>query len=172
LYIVNYYIIQPQMLYMFGAFDRNGKLCTIILSEDMTFIVDKAPLEVIKNSITYNGLDFKGALAGSKHMIGKRRMCPLMINYIRSICVFPVGAYHNPHCIWINPSQVINTFALNRGTLVEFSNGSTVMVNSRLTAFNAKVQTAEQLKKLTYKRGMNTSIFVVNGKNRNVPKRK
>jgi competence protein ComK len=168
LYIVNYYIIQPQMLYMFGAFDRDAKLCTIILNEDMAFIVDKAPLEIVKDTIAFNGSNLKGALAGSKHMVGTSRMRPLMVNYLRSICVFPIGAYQSPDCIWINPTKVLNASPLGRKTLVDFPDGSTLIVNARLTAFNAKVQKAEQLKKMSYKRGMTSSSFVLNGKKRNV----
>jgi competence protein ComK len=172
MFVVNYYIIVPEMMYMYGEYDRNGKLCTMVLEEKKVFIVDQSPLQIIRDSIAFNGFDLRGALSGARKITGKSRYCPVMINYIRSICVFPDRAYHHPYCVWINPAHVQNTIPRHAYTLVEFSNGCTLMVKSRLTAFHTRVQSAEQLKKVTFDRGMNPSSFVLDPKKRHVKQRK
>jgi competence protein ComK len=160
------------MIYMFGEYDRYGKLCAIVFEEEQTFVVDKSPLEVVKESIEFIGSDFNGALAGSKKILGKRRMCPVMVNYLRDICVFPDRGYKIPECIWINSKHILNTSAIDRMTLIEFSNGSNILVSSRLAAFNTKVQTAEQYRKMTYERGMNSKTVMLDPKKRLLKQRK
>jgi competence protein ComK len=172
MFSVNYYIIVPEMMYMFGEYDRNGKLCTIVFEEERILIVDKSPLHIIRDSIAFNGFDLKGALTGARKITGKSRFCPIMVNYIRSICVFPDRYYQCPTCVWINSAHVLNTRPYRSQTQVEFSDGSILMVKSRLTAFHTKVQAAEQLKKVIYDRGMNTASFILDPEKRHVKKRK
>jgi competence protein ComK len=171
LFIVNYYIIQPQILYMFGEFDRNGKLCTIVMEETQSFVVDQPPLKVLADSIEYIGSDFKGSLAGARKNTGKSRMCPVMVNYILNICLFPDRGYRNNHCIWINSNYIMNTKPLDKKTMIEFSNGSSLIVNSRLHAFREKIHTAEQYRKMNYERGKNPMSFVLDSKKRPLRKR-
>jgi competence protein ComK len=171
LFIVNYYIIQPQILYMFGEFDRNGKLCTIVMEEEQSFIVDQPPLKILEDSIEYIGSDFKGSLAGARKNTGKRRLTPIMVNYILNICLFPDRKYKSNDCIWINSHYIMNTKPLDRQTIIEFSNGSNLIVNSRISPFREKIHTAEQYRKMNYERGKNPMSFVLDPKKRLLRKR-
>jgi competence protein ComK len=171
LFIVSDYIIQPQLLYLFGELDRNGKPCTIIVEGERSFIVDKCPLQVLKDSIHYVGSDFKGSLASARKTTGRSRMTPMMVNFILNICLFPDRAYKNEYCVWINSNQIIDTQAWDGQTVIEFSNGSFFIVNSRISPFRAKVQLAEQYRKTNYERGKRPISFILDPKKRPLKKR-
>jgi competence protein ComK len=171
LFIVSDYIIQQQLLYLFGECDRNGKLCTIIVEEEHSFIVDKCPLQVLEHSIQYVGADFKGSLAGARKTTGRSRMTPMMVNFILNICIFPDRAYKNEYCVWINSNQIIDTKAKGQQlTAIEFSNGSFFIINSRLSPFRAKVQLAEQYRKTNYERGKRPISFILDPKKKSLKK--
>jgi competence protein ComK len=172
LFIVSDYIIQQQFLYLFGALDRYGKPCTIIVEEEHSFIVDKSPLQVLEDSIQYVGSDFKGSLASARKTTGRSRMTPMMVNFILNICLFPDRAYKNEYCVWINSNQIIDMKAMGQQqTVIEFSNANSLIVNSRLTPFRAKVQLAEQYRKTNYERGKRPISFILDPKKRPLKKR-
>jgi competence protein ComK len=165
MFIVNYYIINPQTIQLMGEYDRYGKLCTRVVEVERSFLVDMSPTEVLKGSINYIGYDLKGAIAGSRNILGNRRMYPIMVNYISGICLFPDRSYKSTDCVWFNPYHIVKTSSFNKKTKVVFSNGSTCIVNTRFSAFNTKVQTAEQLRKITLERGKNPMMtFVLEAK--------
>jgi competence protein ComK len=163
LFIVNYYIINLQMVLMMGEYNRYGKLCTRILELDKTFLVDKAPLEVLKDTVHYLDLNQRG-LSPAKHVVGDENMCSLEINPIQDICAFPNQAYKNEDTIWFNPIHIMHTSALGRHTLVGLSNGCTIEVHSRLSSFNQKWQKAQLLRRTTVERGKNQISLLVDQK--------
>jgi len=55
------------------------------------------------------------------------------------------------------PEHIINTKAIGNKTEVALSNGHFMIVDSKLTGFNNKLQTANQLKRLTTERGIQAS---------------
>ncbi|WP_404330343.1 competence protein ComK [Mesobacillus maritimus] len=159
MFIENDYIITPQFQYMMAYYDRNGKLCTHITETTRTFIVDKSPLEVINDSIRAIGFDLRGALETSKWLLGNIHMCPIMINPIHRIVLFPTRSYKHEETIWLNPHQIKRTTGFNRKTIILFNNDSTLTVPIKLSSFNTKLQNAEQLEKITI--GIATRPFTV-----------
>ena len=157
---------------MTGLYDRTGKLCTKVNEIDRTFIVDKAPLEILEDTIRNIGFNLKGAMATAKWITGVAQMCPIMINPILKICVFPTKSAHHDEVIWFNPAHIARTSSLNGNTLVEFRNGTAIIVPCRLSAFNTKLQTAEQLKHLTIEAGRHPISFVIEPKQRPIRKKR
>lgn len=159
---------------MFGFNDRRGKKCTLVMEFNRVFIVERSPLEILDDSIRCIGFDLKGALDSSKLIIGNNVMCPVMINHIHSICVFPDKSYKHVDTIWFNPNQILRTHSLKRKTHVEFRNGLSLIVDSKLYAFNHKWKSAEQLRKITVENAQNpvSSYFVEPKKRRCTKSRK
>jgi hypothetical protein len=75
----------------------------------------------------------------------------------------------SPHTSSSNP--IIDTQPLDGQTVIEFSNGSFFIVNSRLTPFRAKVQLAEQYRKTNYERGKRPISFILDPKKKPLKKR-
>ena len=168
MFMEKYYIINQYFMYMVGYYDRNGKLCSKVTQVDKTFLVDRSPLSIIEDSIKCIGFDLRGALATSKWIVGNTYMCPVMINPVLKICVFPTKSFKNEDSIWLNPNQIIRTSGVYRSTNIEFKNGLTLRVACRLNSFNTKLQTAEQLKKITIEIAKNPMSFVLEPRKNNM----
>jgi competence protein ComK len=160
LYLKKFYIINQLMMYMVSHYDRQGKLITIVIQTDGTFAVDKTPVEIIEDSIRCIGFNYKGALSTAKWILGSDvKMCPVMINPIHNICVFPTQSPKHEETIWFNPAHIFRTRSLCTKTTVELTNGETLVVPCKLSAFLTKLYNAEQLSKVTMEIGNNPNTI-------------
>ncbi|PLS02319.1 competence protein ComK [Neobacillus cucumis] len=148
MYLEKKYIINPNFLYMVGYYDRHAKLCTLVKELHRTFVVDRSPLEILNDSIKCIGFDLRGAMETAKWMLGNKYMCPIMVNPINKICVFPDKSVKNADTIWFNPCHIVRTKSANQNAQVVFTNGQTITLPLKLYTFNQKLQTAEQFRKM------------------------
>jgi competence protein ComK len=160
------YIINQHMMCMAGIYDRNGKTCTIVREINKTFIVDKSPLEILEISIRSIGFNLKGAMKTSKWHLGDIHMCPIMVNPILKICLFPNHSPKRDDTMWFNPDHIHRTTSSFLKTNVEFNNGLIIRVNSKLSSFNTKLQAAEQYQKMRVEAAENPITFLLDPKNR------
>lgn len=162
LFLLECYIINQNTLYMYGFYDRNGMLCTIVIETNKTFIVNTDPLTILENSINCIGYNLKGAIASSKWILGNIHMPPVMINPIQSICVFSDKSAKNAQTIWFNPAHIVRTTSYKKKTYIEFTNGTTLIIHCSISAFNTKLQNAMQLRNITTEMGKNpTSMSMI-----------
>lgn len=148
MYLEKDYIINQQFMDMVGVFDRNAKLCALVTEVERKFFVDKSPLEIIEDSIRFIGFgfDFKEATAASKLILGDINMCPMMINHIHKICIFPDKAAKHGDTRWYNPLHIYRTTSYMGGTNIERTNGQVLWVPIRLSSFNSKWKAADELR--------------------------
>lgn len=163
------YIINQNMMCMAGFYDRNGKTCTIVREVSRIFIVAKSPLEILDFSIKSIGFTLKGAMKTAKWHLGDIHMCPVMVNPILKICLFPNHSPKRVDTMWFNPDHIHRTNSSFLKTKVEFNNGLFIRVNSKLSSFNTKLQTAEQYKKMIVEAGKNPITFLLDPKTRKEP---
>jgi competence protein ComK len=133
---------------MVGQYDRNAKLCTLVTELNRSFIIDRSPLEILNDSIRCIGFNLKGAMETSRLLLGNKHMCPIMVNPIHKICVFPDKSAKDANTMWFNPIHIVRTKTLNQKATVEFTNGLIIMVPSKLYSFNHKLQTADQFRRM------------------------
>lgn len=133
---------------MVGYYDRQAKLCTLVKELDRTFVVDRSPLEILNDSIKCIGFDLRGAMETANWLLGNKYMCPVMVNPVHRICVFPDKSAKNANTIWFNPYHIARTKSINQKAQVEFTNGLTITLPSKLYSFNHKLQIAEQFRKM------------------------
>ncbi len=134
---------------MVGQYDRNAKLCTLVRETTRTFIVDKAPLEILNDTIRCIGFDLRGAMETARSLLGNKHMCPVMVNPIHRICLFPNKSAKHDDAMWFNPVHILRTYTVNGVANINFTNGTTLTIPSKLYSFNHKLQTAEQFMKMT-----------------------
>ncbi len=141
---------------MYGVYDRNGKLCTIIRELEKTFFIDDSPLHILENSIKCIGYDLKGAMSSAKWILGGEfHMPPVMINPFQRICLFSDKSAKNDDTIWFNPVHIVRTLSYKKKTYIEFINGTTLIIHCSILAFNTKLQNAMQLRNITTAMGKN-----------------
>jgi competence protein ComK len=156
LVLLDCYIINSNTLYIYGVYDRNGKLCTIVRELEKTFFIDDSPLHILENSIKCIGYDLKGAMSSAKWILGGEiHMPPVMINPIQKICLFSDKSAKNDDTIWFNPVHIVRTLSYKKKTYIEFSNGTTLIIHCSIAAFNTKLQNAMQLRNITTEMGRN-----------------
>ncbi|MDQ0974625.1 competence protein ComK [Neobacillus niacini] len=161
MFIEPYYIINPHMMYMYGLHDRNAKVCTLVREFHRVFIVDRSPLEILDDSLRCIGFNLKGAMDTSKIIIPNSMMCPVMINHIHNICVFPDKSHKHEDTIWFNPCHILRTLSFKRKTLIEFRNRLILINDSKLFSFNNKWKAAEQLSQITIENAKNPVSFII-----------
>ncbi len=61
----------------------------------------------------------------------------------------PYKSSTNHDAIWFNVDHIEQTRRLGKKTQVDLSNGVTMIIDSTITAFNAKITIAKQLKDIT-----------------------
>lgn len=108
---------------------------------------------ILDDTLKYIALDLKGAMTGAKFVLNKTVKSPIVVNPYQNICLFPSKSPQKIDCIWFNPEHIVNTKAIGTKTEVELSNGHSMIVDARLTTFNNKLQTANQLRRLSAERG-------------------
>lgn len=143
------YTINKRFMEMTGYYDRNGKLCTLVTETEKTFIVDKSPLEIINNNIMLAGYDLQGAMKTARFLLGNTYNCPILVNPINRIVIFPTLSPKHVECVWYNPFHIKRTSSLNRRTFIMYSNGKSKLITATLSSFNCKIKQAEQLEGLT-----------------------
>nr|WP_263324340.1 competence protein ComK [Neobacillus sp. Marseille-Q6967] len=159
--IERHYIINQHFMYMFGVRDRNAKVCTLVREFHRVFIVDRSPLEILEDSLRSIGFNLKGALDSSKIIIGNNMMCPVMLNHIHNICVFPDKSHKHEDTIWFNPCHILRTHSIKRKTHVEFRNRLILTIDSKLFSFNNKWKSAEQLSRITTENANNPVSYII-----------
>lgn len=153
-------------MYMVSHLDRYGYICTLVFETGRLFFVNRSPLDILNDSIKKIGYDLNGALKTSKELLNLKKMCPVMVNPIFDIVVFPTKSLNHEENIWFNPHQIHRTSGYHGKTMVMFSNGSHILIPMRLDSFNHKTKIAEQLLKLTTQTTHEPLTFVLNPKKR------
>ena len=140
-----------------GEYNQYGKLCARVMAGMSSFLVDKSPLHLLDDSLTYIGFDLRGAMVGAKVILGKKMRCPIIVNPYLGIYLFPNKSPYKADCIWFNPDHIVKTKAIGSKTEVELSNGYSMIVDTKLTSFNTMIQTANQLIQISKNRGNHPS---------------
>ena len=146
------FIIDPKFVCMQGEYDQRGELCSRVTEGKINFLVDQSPVEIIDATLKYIGFDLKGAKSGARAILGNVKMCPIMVHSALNICLFPHKSSTNHDAIWFNVDHIVQTRRLGKKTQVDLSNGVSMIIDSTITAFNAKITIAKQLKDITGKR--------------------
>jgi competence protein ComK len=146
-----HYAINQFFMYMAGFYDRRNNPCTIVRETNRMFVVGKSPLEILEFSIKKVGYTLEGTMKTSREHNGKT-MCPIMVNLLLELVIFPTQSAKHVETMWLNPNQIHRTdYAkyIDRKTNIEFKNGNIITVDSRLSSLNDKLKRAEQYRDTT-----------------------
>jgi competence protein ComK len=161
------YSINQNLMYMAGFYDCQAKACTLVRETERIFVVHQSPLEILEYSIKKVGYNLKGAMETSREANGSK-MCPIMVNLLQKLVVFPTHSAKHVETMWLNPDQIQRTYRskrIKRKTNIEFKNGLIISVDSRLTFFNDKLKRAEQYRDTTIAAAQHSLSFLTNRKN-------
>ncbi|MDQ0269195.1 competence protein ComK [Cytobacillus purgationiresistens] len=161
---MNDHIVNRHTVFILGEYQSDGSLFTRVVEENRTFLAERKPIQVLDATLNRIGFNFEGAIKGARSILGKRNKPPIILNPTLGICMFPIKSPHKDDCIWFNPNHIFKTNEIGRQTEVVFSNGHSIKVDLKVTAFNNKVQMADQLIKITTKNASNPTTHYLRPK--------
>jgi len=151
--IDQFYLLDEDVILMTGEYNNHGMFCARVMIGGQTLLVNRSPLQVIDDTLKYIGFDFKGAIKGTKNILGNIILCPIIVNPYKGICLFPYKSSRLEDCVWFNPDHIVKTKALGCKTEIELSNGVSIIIDLKRYYFINKIETALQLKKISSERG-------------------
>jgi competence protein ComK len=83
-----------------------SKIYSQIFEVEDEYISPFTPLELIKKSCDYFGVDYESRKKGTRQLIGYNRKIPIAIEPANHIFFFPTTSPTRPECIWIAHEHV------------------------------------------------------------------
>lgn len=120
--------------------EYSNKVYSHIVEVAETFLSPFKPLQNIKNSSEYYGVDYEGRRKGTRLLIDYSRRLPIVIEPINKIYAFCTGSPSDPNSIWIFPAHVKDYRRVSaRETLVIFRNNHSRIFPVSYSSFNTQI---------------------------------
>ncbi|WP_108670276.1 competence protein ComK [Peribacillus acanthi] len=143
----NQYRINLETITLLPKLDENGNLISLVLEGKQVIIVNKAPLQIIKESLLHYGSDFEGARKAAIFHLGNGYSQPIMISSLHNLYWFPHSSPNNLDCGWFALNHIINHKAIDTyHTQVTFTHGHILAINMRERLFQNRMFRARELK--------------------------
>lgn len=160
------YLFSTKFMYMTSVLNSEGKPCTEITETTGTFIIDKPITKVINNGVIAAGVDLTGVLETSKWLLGDVPLCPIMVNPVYQIVLFPTHSPKSKKTIWFSPTHIRSTSGTNRRTDILFNNGQTKTAPVRVSFFNTVLNYAKKLRTMDVDSVDKPFCFMIDPKDR------
>lgn len=147
------YIVNPFTILLHGEYVKSNKLCTRVMEMEESFLVNKPPLEVLKDTLNYPGFTLAGAVYSARKILSPARIPPFVVSPRQGVILFPTKSMRKPDCIYFNHEHIILGRANGSDTLLLLANKTSMTIKGRLTPFNYKRSMAYQLRKTLRARG-------------------
>lgn len=76
-----------------GGYDRLGNPCTVVIEWGMILVVEQSTLGILDDTTREVGFTLKGAMEAARDEHPDNYMCPIMVNPILKIVVFPTDVF-------------------------------------------------------------------------------
>lgn len=165
------YLINKCFSYMWGFYDCHGNPCTVVKERDRIFVVEQSPLDILDKTIRDVGFTLSGAMEVARDEHPNNDLCPIMVNPILKIVVFPTESPNRVETMWINPDNVKkadHSKCMTRKTTILFASEHRIILNSKLSSFNSKLETAKKYRRNKTKTGKRVISFMVDPKNKDL----
>ncbi|WP_242637846.1 MULTISPECIES: competence protein ComK [Bacillaceae] len=133
------YVVNSCTMYIKPAEYGNKIFSTIVEPED-EFLSPFKPLDLIKNSCAFYGVDYESRRKGTKLLIDYSRKLPIVIEPINNIYAFCTTSPEDPNCIWFFLEHIKDyRRASARQTLVIFRNDNSFTFPVSYSTFNTQM---------------------------------
>ncbi|MDR7077512.1 competence protein ComK [Neobacillus niacini] len=140
------HLLNEKTVLVTGEYNNRGELWSRVIEGEETFLVRKAPIAIIEETLLHVGSDFLGARRSSKYLLSPMRMHPISINPQMGILLFPTQSMKCYSCIWFSLIHVKTTKSIGiNKTEVLTSFGHTILLDMAERAFKNRRHNAIQL---------------------------
>ncbi|OEH54315.1 competence protein [Oceanobacillus sp. E9] len=122
--------ITPFTLAIVSEQDENGRYIAKVLEEEMEYVLEAKPTNVIDYACKYFGASLKGRQEGTREISGITHKAPITIDPASGMYFFPTKSPSNANCSWIAHSHIKEVRRGDEGTTsVLFKNGSKISLD-------------------------------------------
>lgn len=144
--IVNKHVLNQESTIVTPEFDRYGNENSRLIENDQNFLVRMRPLDLINESIRYYGFNLAGAIDGSRSILGKINMPPVVVIPQFDVIWFPCKSHKHKDCVWLAHAHIIDKEKIDSGrTKVYFKQGHSLVIDLSLRQFDRRMQRASEL---------------------------
>ncbi|WP_157273122.1 competence protein ComK [Neobacillus bataviensis] len=120
--------------------EYGNKVFSIVVEPEDEFLSPFKPLDLIKNSCAFYGVDYESRRKGTKLLIGYSRKLPIVIEPINNIYAFCTASPEDPNCVWFFLEHIKDyRRASARQTLVIFRNDFSFTFPISYSTFNTQM---------------------------------
>lgn len=140
---------------MLIPFFMDGYLYTKLYYQNTYYVVEKSPLNILKDSIIGYGADYQGAKKSSQSYLGGSYTLPLQISGQHSIYMFPTRSCGNPECAWIALNHYKGCDSIDhKQCYLHLSNQITIIVDCKasllMKRYNNALKLKDKIEKFTF----------------------
>ena len=123
----------------------NDNSNTLVYETDDTFIVNKAPLDIIKESCLFYFSTFDGRLQASKNILNSYYKIPIVIEESNGIVFFPTSSVHDKNNNWFSINYVNNVLKFGSNSIVKMLHEVSINCNFSKFSFERQMLKASRL---------------------------
>jgi len=123
------YIINKFTQALITEYDSYGNENTLVYEDKEIFLVNQSPNEIVETSFNYLGNGLAGALKGSRDILRKKKMVPVVLHIPHGIILFSCKLPNDLGIAWFSNSGIYTAEAVNKKrTRVYLLNGKSVEI--------------------------------------------
>lgn len=164
--ILKNYIVNEQSLMIWGQFGEYGQPQSIVHCNDQKFLVNQSPLQIIEQSLEFNGLTLRAAKESAKVILKSTSIYPIEMNPLKGWVWFSVYGSRQPLNIWLALQAIRDYKPVEKGkkTIVELINGELLCIPVAHSAFDRRYGRASKYKMLKDARQGNGQYYIYSPK--------
>lgn len=139
------FVIRRDTMAILPEFSSGG-LYSKVMEGDQTFCVDISPYNLMNYSLLHYCSDLKGAMRGTKTILGKVNIPPVRINGNPDMYWLPHKSPYQADCVWIALHHIrdLDYYSKNQ-TRVILTHGHSIILDISLKQLQSRITAAEQL---------------------------
>jgi len=119
---------------------------SLVFEDNNRYIVEQTPLEIMEDSCIYFGSTYKGRQESARAILGVDYKIPILVEASNSLIVFPTMSPYASECCWISLNRVKSLTSVDKNnTIVNFDNGSKVLIHSSYRSLENQILRATKL---------------------------
>ncbi|WP_085992774.1 competence protein ComK [Oceanobacillus senegalensis] len=147
------YEIHPLTLAILSYRDLDENLVSKVIEEDVEYIVEKPPHQVINEACKYFGSSLKGRQDGTRDICGITHKTPISVDPSSGMYFFPTSSPKNKKCSWIAHSHISKLRKVtNHLTEITFKSGKALNLDVSYGILINQVQRTAQFRYMLNKR--------------------
>ncbi len=132
---------------------------TEVFEENDHFFIDKVANEIMESSCEYFGSSLSGRQKGTERLIGVSYKAPVIVEETEEMIFFPTESPRNDSCSWISLQKINKYFRCGEKMVIEFKNGSKVVLDLSYGKLDNQVLRATRLESVLRGRKSNKNSF-------------